>query len=52
MEKHFWTEFWELYDAFMDVIPFSATMALNGACNLVAHLPTNGLPLDLGLQFY
>ena len=47
-EKHFRTKFAELYDAVIAAIPFLDTMMLNGACNLAAHFPTNGLPPDLG----
>lgn len=38
----------ELYDDFIGCLPFPDTMRLNGACNLAAHFPTNGLPPDAG----
>lgn len=47
-EKHFRTEFTELYDAFMAAVPFPDTMTLNGARNLAAHFPTNGIAPDGG----
>lgn len=32
----------------MAAVPFPDTMSLNGARNLAAHFPTNGLPPDVG----
>lgn len=40
---------WELFEVFIDTVPFLATMSLNGARNLAAHFPTNAIPPDLGV---
>ena len=48
-EDDFQTEFWELFMAFINAVPFPSTMSLKGACNLAAHFPTNAVPPDLGM---
>ncbi|KAL6303835.1 hypothetical protein BKA93DRAFT_720606, partial [Sparassis latifolia] len=51
-EKHFSTQFPELFKAFMDGVPYPDLARLDGVLNLAAHFPQNGIPPDLGPKMY
>ena len=47
-QTHFRDEFPELFNAFMDAVPYGDNTRLDGVLNLAAHFPLNGVAPDLG----
>jgi lysine-specific demethylase 3 len=47
-QSHFQDHFLELFDSFMDAVPFGDVSRLDGVLNLASHFPINGVAPDLG----